>query len=63
MVQMKRTRRVLRDKRPWLFFNMLMNYKRDPSLSINEHVDHVINMIKSLEVEYIFPLGYKKRIL
>ena len=25
-----------------------------------EHVDHVVNMIKSLEVEYIFQSGYKK---
>ena len=40
-----------------------MNYKRDPNHSINEHLAHVVNMIKSLEVEYIFLSGYKKRIL
>ena len=31
--------------------------------SINEHVGHVVNIIKSLEVEYIFQSGYKKWIL
>ena len=45
------------------FLDMLMNYKRDHNHSINEQMDHVVNMIKSLEVEYIFPLGYKKQIL
>ena len=63
MVRMKRTRKVLRGRGPWSFLDMLMNYKRDFNHSINEHVDHVVNMIKSLEVEYIFQLGYKKRIL
>ena len=63
MVQTKRTRKVLRGRGPWPFLDMLMNYKRNPSFSINEHVDHVVNMIKSLEVEYNFPLSYKKRIL
>ena len=59
MVRMKRTRRVLRDKGPWLFLDTLMNYKRDLSHSINEHVDHVVKMIKSLEVEYIFSRAIK----
>ena len=63
MVRMKRTRKVLRGRAPWSFLDMLMNYKRDFNHSINEHVDHVVNMIKSLAVEYIFQLGYKKRIL
>ena len=45
------------------FLDMLMNYKRDHSHSINEQMDHVVNMIKSLEVEYNFPLSYKKWIL
>ena len=60
MVRMKRTRRVLRDKGPWLFLDTLMNYKKDLSHSINEHVDHVVKMIKSLEMGYIFQSGYKK---
>ena len=63
MVWMKRTRRVLRGRRLWPFLDTLMNYERNPNHSINEHVDHVVNMIKSLEVEYIFQSGYKKRIL
>ncbi|KAL6347516.1 hypothetical protein AAG906_026039 [Vitis piasezkii] len=37
--------------------------ERDPSHSINEHVIHVVNMIKCLEVEYIFLSSHKKRIL
>ena len=57
---MKRTRRVLRGRRLWPFLDTLMNYERNPNHSINEHVDHVVNMIKSLEVEYIFQSGYKK---
>ena len=50
---MKRTKRVLRGRRLWLCLDTLMDYKRDPNHSINEHVDRVVNMIKSLEVEYI----------
>ena len=63
MVRMKRTRRVLRGRGPWPFLDTLMNYKRNPSHSINEHVNHVVNMIKYLEVEYIFQPGHKKQIL
>ena len=63
MVRMKTTRRVLRGKGPWSCLDMLMNYKRDPSHFINEHVNHVVNMIKYLEVEYIFQPGHKKQIL
>ena len=63
MVQMKRTKRVLRGRGPWSFLDTLMNYKRDPSHSINECVNHVVNMIKCLEVEYIFQSSHKKRIL
>ena len=44
-------------------FGYAYDYKRDPIHSINEHVIHVVNMIKCLEVEYIFQLGHKKRIL
>ena len=40
-----------------------MNYKRDPSHSNNKHVIHVVNMIKCLEVEYIFLSSHEKRIL
>ena len=54
MVQMKRTSRVPRGRGPRSFVDMLVNYKGDPSHSINEYVGHVVNMIKSLEVEYTF---------
>ena len=40
-----------------------MSYKRDPSHSINERVNHMVNMIKYLEVGYIFQLDHKKQIL
>ena len=60
---MKRTRRVLRGRRLWPFLDTLMNYERNPNHSINEHVDHVVNMIKRLEVEYIFQSNHKKKIL
>ena len=63
MVRMKRTKRVLRGRRLWLCLDTLMDYKRDPNHSINEHVNHVVNMIKCLKVEYIFQSNYKKRIL
>ena len=63
MVRMKRTRRVLRGRGPWSFLDTLMNYKRDPSHSINERVNHMVNMIKYLEVGYIFQLDHKKQIL
>ena len=63
MVQIKRIRIVLRGRGPWPFWDTLMNYKRDLSHSINKHVNHVVNMIKRLKVEYIFQSYHKKRIL
>ena len=48
---------------PWSCLDMFMNYNRDPSHFINEHVNHVVNMIKRLEVEYIFQSNHKKKIL
>ena len=63
MVRMKGIRRVLRGRGPWPVLDTLMNYKRDPGHSINEHVNHVVNMIKRLEVEYIFQSNHKKKIL
>ena len=44
-------------------FGYAYDYKRDPIHSINEHVIHVVNMIKCLEVEYMFQSSHKKRIL
>ena len=40
-----------------------MNYKRDPSHSTNEHVDHVANMFKRFEEEYILESNRKMHIL
>ena len=50
---MKTTRRVLMGRGPWSCLDMFMNYNRDPSHVINEHVNHVVNMFKCLEGEYI----------
>ena len=60
---MKRTRRILRSRGLWPFLDTLMNYKRDPSHSTNEHVGHVANMFKRFEEEYILESNRKMHIL
>ena len=40
-----------------------MKCKRDPNLSLNEHVDHVLKIITELEVEYDFSPSQKKHFL
>ncbi|KAL6347443.1 hypothetical protein AAG906_025158 [Vitis piasezkii] len=63
MVLLRRTKKVLRDRGPWSRLDTILNYKRDPSHSTNEHVDHVVNMFKRFEEEYILESNYKKHIL
>ena len=57
---MKTTRRVLRTRGPQPCLDTLMSYKRDPSHSTNEHINHVVNMFKCLEGKYILQLDRKK---
>ena len=52
MVRMRRTTRLFRGQSS--NFGMLVNCKRGYNLSWNEHVDHVLKIIKKLEVEYVF---------
>ena len=63
MVRMKATRRVLMGRGPWSCLDMFMNYNRDSSHFINEHVNHVVNMFTCLEGEYILQSNQKKQIL
>ncbi|RVW11697.1 hypothetical protein CK203_103458 [Vitis vinifera] len=63
MVRLRRTRKVLRGRGPWPCLDTILNYKRDPSHSTNEHVDHVANMFKRFEEEYILESNRKKHIL
>ena len=55
--------KVLRGIGPCLKLDMFMNHKKNHSNTIDQHVDHIVNMIERLEVEYIFPPSYKKGIL
>ena len=52
MVRMRRTRRLFKGQ--LLNLGMLVNYKRDLNLSLNEHVDHVVMIIKEFEMKYVF---------
>ena len=63
MVRLRRTRKVLRGSGPWPRLDTILNYKRDPSHSTNEHVDHVANMFKRFEEEYILESNRKMHIL
>ena len=63
MVWMKTTRKVLKGRGSWSNLNVLINYKRNPNHFIDEHVDHVVNMIKRLESGIFFSPSYKKRFL
>ncbi|KAL6323635.1 hypothetical protein AAG906_039231 [Vitis piasezkii] len=63
MVRLRRTRKVLRGSGPWPRLDTILNYKRDPSHSTNEHVDHVANMFKRYEEEYILESNRKMHIL
>ena len=47
----------------WPHLDTILNYKRDPSHSTNEHVDHVANMFKRFEEEYILESNRKMHIL
>ena len=57
---MKTTRKVLKGKGPWPNLDMLISYKRNPSHSIDEHVYHIVNMIKRLEMVKKIQPNYKK---
>ncbi|XP_034682106.1 uncharacterized protein LOC117911800 [Vitis riparia] len=63
MVRLRRTRKVLRGRGPWPRLDTILNYKRDPSHFTNEHVDHVANMFKRFEEEYILESNCRKHIL
>nr|CAN69002.1 hypothetical protein VITISV_003455 [Vitis vinifera] len=63
MVRSRRTRKVLRGRGPWPRLDTILNYKRDPSHSTNEHVDHVANIFKRFEEEYILESNRKNHIL
>ena len=59
MVQKRRTRRLFKGQS--LNLGMLVNYKRDLNLSLNEHVDHVVMIIKEFEMKYVFHQLKKKK--
>ena len=59
MVRMRRNRRLFKGQ--LLNLGMLVNYKRDLNLSLNEYVDHVVMIIKEFEMKYVFTNSKKKK--
>ena len=63
MIHIRRTRRVIRGQGEHQRIESLMNYERNSSHTLDQHVDHVLQIIRRLEEDYVFSSSQKTLLL